>query len=1151
MAKKIIKSYTFTPGNPGTIEFRGNYLLSDLLLITNTTDNQIIYNFSDSTKGATVSSDGNNTIVTLNYDTSSMSAQDSLQIFVDGGVQLTEPSGAFRDPVDKARVSNPESLIDTDFEYSLQPTKWETVQLQANIPGLYQKANEPAFTAEQIVSILPSTFETQPSASSIPFDDTLRTAIFNTVRDRGGIIDDRDRTNQGTAIIPFNVTVNGFTFNEVRSNSEGVVQFGTAQIPQDANGITANTYGSAPLIKLFAQDMGVIRYEDAVRGSSPNREYIFKYTGDAISGDPNNPSQIAYLIFQESDGSIQVHYERNGSTGTVGLFDPRTPETLLTWAPQQNSNSTYLVSDAYSLNITTTIIEGLEITVDAPPTIPFENGTPIIFKETQDPVYLDRAFLITSVTSPTSFTIVPESPIPYVGEQKTPYTVLYTGGFFNSSELIINSLSTVTGTRRLRVNFATNHSLFVGSSIYVIDPSSVDTDWIGSFTVSRVISDTEIEYLGASTGNYVGTTILNSAGTKVYIRNNGSALHRYFDGGVQISPENYSPNCQIIRQTRRYFRYQSGKGIQFSTGILFKPVYDIFEYTVDSSGYDPITNPFYEMTITTDQIHGFNLPGQYKPAVTINMRGFLEEDGAEPGANFPYNLQEAPITGITGPKTFTINIPIVNGTTPTLNPGGLAYVEVVGWRDAVVRSGLFDQQNGLFFEHDGVDLSVVRRNSTTQLSGLCNIDNNSSLLRGVGSRWKTQLKEGDFIVIKGVSYYVTRIVDDNRLTIAPDYIGADVANIKIVKTIDFKINREDFNLDKLDGTGPSGYVFNPSKMQMVFMDYSWYGAGKVRFGMRGVDGDVFYCHEIINNNTNTEAFMRSGNLPARFEINTISKSGKLKTAIDDLSRSVVVDEAEASVLPDSGTIIINNEYIEYSKGSQPTPSERTLDLVNRNVGFLSTGPVSAAINDTWLSNNQNFSPTLAHWGVSVIMDGTFNVDKSYLFTATNSASKQVLPGVTTPLLTIRLAPSVDYGVPGFYGIRNLINRSVLTLQTLRAVANGQYTLTAKINGESTLFQTEANWLPAGNGSIAQYIDHTDNTEVQGGDVVGIFLTDEGVNRGSSSTFDISEIRGLSNSILGGPNSFPDGPDTLTIFATNNSAQAGTILGNISWTESQG
>lgn len=63
--------------------------------------------------------------------------------------------------------------------------------------------------------------------------------------------------------------------------------------------------------------------------------------------------------------------------------------------------------------------------------------------------------------------------------------------------------------------------------------------------------------------------------------------------------------------------------------------------------------------------------------------------------------------------------------------------------------------------------------------------------------------------------------------------------------------------------------------------------------------------------------------------------------------------------------------------------------------------------------------------------------------------------------------------------------------------------------------------------------------------------DEGVNRGSSSTFDISQIRGLSNSILGGPNSFPDGPDTLTIFATNNSQQAGTILGNISWTESQG
>jgi len=43
----------------------------------------------------------------------------------------------FIDPVTKLRVSQPETLIDTDFEYGLQPTKWETVELINNTPSFF------------------------------------------------------------------------------------------------------------------------------------------------------------------------------------------------------------------------------------------------------------------------------------------------------------------------------------------------------------------------------------------------------------------------------------------------------------------------------------------------------------------------------------------------------------------------------------------------------------------------------------------------------------------------------------------------------------------------------------------------------------------------------------------------------------------------------------------------------------------------------------------------------------------------------------------------------------------------------------------------------------------------------------------------------
>jgi len=56
------------------------------------------------------------------------------------------------DPVTKLRVSQPETLIDTDFEYGLQPTKWETVELINNTPSFFSKSGDT--TIPNITSIL-------------------------------------------------------------------------------------------------------------------------------------------------------------------------------------------------------------------------------------------------------------------------------------------------------------------------------------------------------------------------------------------------------------------------------------------------------------------------------------------------------------------------------------------------------------------------------------------------------------------------------------------------------------------------------------------------------------------------------------------------------------------------------------------------------------------------------------------------------------------------------------------------------------------------------------------------------------------------------------------------------------------------------------
>ncbi len=50
------------------------------------------------------------------------------------------PSQEFTDPVGKLRVSQPQALIDTDFEYGIQQTKWESRSMINNRPFAYNSA---------------------------------------------------------------------------------------------------------------------------------------------------------------------------------------------------------------------------------------------------------------------------------------------------------------------------------------------------------------------------------------------------------------------------------------------------------------------------------------------------------------------------------------------------------------------------------------------------------------------------------------------------------------------------------------------------------------------------------------------------------------------------------------------------------------------------------------------------------------------------------------------------------------------------------------------------------------------------------------------------------------------------------------------------
>jgi len=90
------------------------------------------------------------------------------------------------------------------------------------------------------------------------------------------------------------------------------------------------------------------------------------------------------------------------------------------------------------------------------------------------------------------------------------------------------------------------------------------------------------------------------------------------------------------------------------------------------------------------------------------------------------------------------------------------------------------------------------------------------------------------------------------------------------------VNQSSWNGDKLDGTGPSGYVLDATKTQIFWTDIEWLGVGSVRCGFV-INGQLVTCHTFYNSNVQTSVYMTTAVLPIRYEItSTVALSATMK-----------------------------------------------------------------------------------------------------------------------------------------------------------------------------------------------------------------------------------------------------------------------------------
>ncbi len=1134
---------------------------NQFLLITNVTANKVVYNFSDSALGFyshafdhTSDAAHGKTVVVLKYNTANMNSGDKFQIVYDTENEKFEPADFMVDAVGKLRIAAPKSLIDTDFEYGIQNSKWETLTMINNYPGFFGK-----------------------TTGGNAYDIQLIT--------------------------------------------------GGGQSPQSTITVVCNT----------------------PHGLS---------SGDVVS--------VAETLNDKADGTFLAN-------------------------PVDSVTFTYIAKGVVSGNI--------------------QDGT---------------------------------------------LTAIYGGGIFDNAHIMggntgnLGSFSAVSDQAtpsRITIVSPKPHGLLPGTPVLITQKEG--SSFYGSFFIDTVDTPTTMSFMASGQVN----NPINTVGQGFYAKPEGYVTHRPMDGGVILSTGNNVCGTQTIRQTRRFFRYQSGKSIQFSTGTKFTPTFEV-QY-IASAGLVPGSQ---DITVTTLDSHNLQ-PGAY-----------VKIDGVEVSGDYnPFNGVHL-VTAVIDSTTFKYNV-VFNQTLSAIDqiPGGVnVYATAYIWKGASTKAGLYSEQDGFWFEYDGQGIYCCRQWSTQELRGTIAVTKFNSTVTGTGTIFRKQLVSGEKIVIRGQSYRVIQIASDTSMTIAPAYRGATQPNVKYRKTQIVKIPQSQWNLDKFDGTGPSGHVFDASKMQMTYIDYSWYGAGTIRYGFRGQGGKITWAHEISHNNVNVQAYQRSGNLPARYEaMNEPTKFSRLVaggTAVRGsnlLPADTVMYVENVDYWPASGFLRIADEnYCEIARYTSIGAFNQTargyaINLVRRQPYVTYYAGQAYNLNGTYVQAtfrpdttipggsgsaqvsvqliSQECAPVMSHWGSSVIMDGGFDDDASFIFTAgmqrflqvggsgsvsativsrvrsagiatlTTSAPHSLLAGyaavisgvqdvstitykrlqagtaeltmsaahrhrvgqqvvvagvdsvfngtwtitgvtsttilfarsgtnipftavptvngatattssyyngtftltgVTSntisyalaqpdeassavnpnggvtqvfgstqqarPLVSLRVAPSVDNGTGRNFGLRELMNTMQLKLYNINVLSQGQFLIEGILNAQSLNGVTIPDaWSTSrvGSGSLAQIIYHdgtgtpgspilSPTNTVSGGDRVFAFYTDNpGGTNYSVTRVDLTKVRDLGNSILNGDGStaapgFPNAPDILTIQATNLGSSAANISCTLSWTEAQ-
>ncbi len=244
------------------------------------------------------------------------------------------------------------------------------------------------------------------------------------------------------------------------------------------------------------------------------------------------------------------------------------------------------------------------------------------------------------------------------------------------------------------------------------------------------------------------------------------------------------------------------------------------------------------------------IKGQTVPLEVIGASGSLSPDASSADAfgrlriSTPSTLFDSKLLADEGPLFWDQSLESGAGITGAYDVNQVA----VDISSTASTAGLFTRQTFQRFNYQPGKSQQVLMTGVLALSGL------SAPASGVSRR--LGLFDNDdgvfFEENEGVVYVVVR-----------SSVGGSVNENRIPQS--------SWNIDNFDGSGPSGVAADWTKSQIFVIDFEWLSAGLVRFGFIN-DGRFAYCHAVAHENTLAGAYMRTPNLPLRWQMETTASS---------------------------------------------------------------------------------------------------------------------------------------------------------------------------------------------------------------------------------------------------------------------------------------